>query len=610
MKRVSANAVDCKPHRWYHLALQAVTCGFFAGANVKYTVNRNLGGEHLISENSFWNVTSATLPNRLLRFSALGAVSMSMLLSGCSNSPTNAAAEKAASASSKAAHYVSTAGDYRPAANFPGQFNKPLTTSALRMREQSAMRNPAAYLAKNGSGFTSSKRDIRHAISLLTEAIGNPATTWEYKRVLYAQRALCEDQLAAMNAKAMQSEVALITRQLHALDYSTLHRTRYAKKINYLKAQRKAYGDQYVSALRAAKRHEQKVQEMAVALTTRLHHAQTALAALEAKRKNDLIRGGRLEMQSRIQTGEKSLSTLESGTRLLDAAARVSIPIELANLRIQRMQYALSLAQNRVAHAKAQVTELAAQRKIAEKIAHRAAEQLTLLQSAVHTIIYGASAKQMDVNHSASAIKALLAKLAKQAGKATTEYRAASQDFNMAINSQNTAYSAALKLINAKVHASDPMVQALQNKSPSALLQIFKSASTLSEAQMLRTELMAKMLQKSAAQLCQMTYKLIGKSSPIGAPKAGYIAALRKSVILKMDSATSSLSRAKMDAASSSSDIKWLAPAYRYAVNVAIAETATEPAMIAKAEKIAVQSAKKADSLKPSLNLPVSLKPM
>ncbi len=127
---------------------------------------------------------------------------------------------------------------------------------------------------------------------------------------------------------------------------------------------------------------------------------------------------------------------------------------------------------------------------------------------------------------------------------------------------------------------------------------------------MLRTELMAKMLQKSAAQLCQMTYKLIGKSSPIGAPKAGYIAALRKSVILKMDSATSSLSRAKMDAASSSSDIKWLAPAYRYAVNVAIAETATEPAMIAKAEKIAVQSAKKADSLKPSLNLPVSLKPM
>ncbi len=607
---MSVNTVDCKPYRWYYILLQAVACGFFAGANVKHTVKRNLGGGHLLSDHSFWNVASDTLPSKWLRFSALGAVSISVLLSGCSNSPTNAAAEKAASGSSKAAHYVSTAGDYRPAANFPGQFNKPLTLSALRMREQSAMRNPAAYLAKNGSGFTSSKRDIRHAIALLTDAIGNPATSWEYKRVLYAQRALCEDQLAAMNAKAMQSEVSLITRQLHALDYSTLHLTRYAKKINYLKAQRSAYGHQYVSALRAARHHEQKVQQMAAALASRLHQAQRALAALVAKRKNDLIHGGRLEMQSRIQTGEKSLSTLKAGTRLLDAAAKVSIPIELANLRIERMQYALSLAQNRVVHAKAQVTELAAQRKIAEKIAHRAADQLTLLQSAVHTIIYGASAKQMDVNHSASAIKASLAELAKQAGKATTGYQAASQDFNMAINSQNTAYSAALKLINAKVHASDPMVQALQNKSPAALLQIFKSASTLSEAQMLRTELMARMLQKSAAQLCQMTYKLIDKSSPISAPKPGYLAALRKSVILKMDSATTSLSQAKMDAASSSSNIKWLEPAYRYAVNVAIAETATEPAMIAKAEKIAAQSAKKADAIKPSLNLPVSLKPI
>lgn len=605
-----ANTVDCRPYRWYHIALQAVACGFFAGANVKHTVDRNLGGGHRLSINSFWDATAMTLPNKLLRLSALGAVGMSILLSGCSNSPTNAAAAKAASASSKASYYVSTAGDYRPVANFPGQFNKPLTLSALRMREQSAMHNPAAYLAKNGSGFTSSKRDIRHAISLLTDAIGNPATTWEYKRVLYAQRALCEDQLAAMDAKAMHSEVASIIRQLHVLDYSTLHLTRYAKKISYLKAQRDAYAHQYVSALQAAKLREQKLQALAAALTSQLHHAQTALVALKAKRKRDLIRGGRLEMQSRIQTGEKSLSTLKAGTHLLNAAAKISIPIELANLRIERMQYTLSLARNQVANAIAQVTELASQRKITEKIAQRAAEQLTLLQSAVHTIIYGESAQQMDVNHSAAAIKATLAKLVKQAGKATTEYRAALQDFNMAINSQNTAYSVASKLINAKVHTSDPMVQALQNKSPSAILQIFKSASTLSEAQMLRTKLMAMMLQKSAAQLCQITYMLIDKPSPISAPKAGYLSALRKSVILKMDSATSSVSQAELDATSSTSDIQWLAPAYSYVVNAAIAETATEPAIISKAQKIAIQSAKKANALNPSLNLPESFKPM
>jgi hypothetical protein len=127
---------------------------------------------------------------------------------------------------------------------------------------------------------------------------------------------------------------------------------------------------------------------------------------------------------------------------------------------------------------------------------------------------------------------------------------------------------------------------------------------------MLRMELMAVMLQKSASQLCTITYGLINEASPVSAPKAGYIAALRKHVILKMDVATGSLSRAKIDSVDASSSVKWLEPAYRYAVNAAIARTATEPAIIAKAEKIAVESAKRADSLNPSLNLPLSFKPM
>lgn len=478
------------------------------------------------------------------------------------------------------------------------------------MREQAAMRNPAAYLAKNGTTFTSSKRDIRHAISLLTDAIGNPATTWEYKRVLYAQRALCEDQLAAMKSQAMRAEVADITRELHALDYSTLHLTQYAKKINYLKSQEAAYRRQYVSQLRAAQHAERKMQHMVNGLTSRLHRAQTALAAMEARRKADLVRGGRLEMQSRVQTGSKSLTTLEAGTRLLNAAAKISIPIELARLKIGRMEFRLSLANNRLAHAEAQVVELSSQRKVAQKIARRAAEQLRFLQAAVHTIIYGASAKQMDVNHSAATINHLLVEMSGQAKKASAEYQAASQDFNMAVNSQSTAYTVAAKLLNAKARASNPLVQALQNKSPDALLQIFRAASTLSEAQMLRMELMAVMLQKSASQLCTITYGLINEASPVSAPKAGYIAALRKHVILKMDVATGSLSRAKIDSVDASSSVKWLEPAYRYAVNAAIARTATEPAIIAKAEKIAVESAKRADSLNPSLNLPLSFKPM
>lgn|GEM_PF-2997060 len=567
-------------------------------------------GAYFDSECGLSRTPVHSLQKRLLRTCALVGVSMSVVLSGCSNSPTNAAAEKAASASSKAAYYLSTAGDYRPATSFPNQFNKPLTSSALRMREQAAMRNPAAYLAKNGTTFTSSKRDIRHAISLLTDAIGNPATTWEYKRVLYAQRALCEDQLAAMKSQAMRAEVADITRELHALDYSTLHLTQYAKKINYLKAQEAAYGRQYVSQLQAAQHAERKMQHMVNDLTSRLHHAQTALAAMEARRKADLVRGGRLEMQSRVQTGSKSLTTLEAGTRLLNAAAKISIPIELARLKIGRMEFQLSLANNRLAHAQAQVMELSSQRKVAQKIARRAAEQLRLLQAAVHTIIYGASARQMDVNHSAATINHLLVEMSGQAKKASAEYQAASQDFNMAVNSQSTAYTVAAKLLNAKASASNPLVQALQNKSPDALLQIFRAESTLSEAQMLRMELMAVMLQKSAAQLCTITYGLINKASPVSAPKAGYIAALRKHVILKMDVATGSLSRAKIDSVDASSSVKWLEPAYRYAVNAAIARTATEPAIIAKAEKIAVESAKRADSLNPSLNLPLSFKPM
>jgi len=567
-------------------------------------------GAYFDSECGLSRTPVHSLQKRLLRTCALVGVSMSVVLSGCSNSPTNAAAEKAASASSKAAYYLSTAGDYRPATSFPNQFNKPLTSSALRMREQAAMRNPAAYLAKNGTTFTSSKRDIRHAISLLTDAIGNPATTWEYKRVLYAQRALCEDQLAAMKSQAMRAEVADITRELHALDYSTLHLTQYAKKINYLKSQEAAYGRQYVSQLQAAQHAERKMQHMVNDLTSRLHRAQTALAAMEARRKADLVRGGRLEMQSRVQTGSKSLTTLEAGTRLLNAAAKISIPIELARLKIGRMEFQLSLANNRLAHAQAQVMELSSQRKVAQKIARRAAEQLRLLQAAVHTIIYGASARQMDVNHSAATINHLLVEMSGQAKKASAEYQAASQDFNMAVNSQSTAYTVAAKLLNAKASASNPLVQALQNKSPDALLQIFRAASTLSEAQMLRMELMAVMLQKSAAQLCTITYGLINKASPVSAPKAGYIAALRKHVILKMDVATGSLSRAKIDSVDASSSVKWLEPAYRYAVNAAIARTATEPAIIAKAEKIAVESAKRADSLNPSLNLPLSFKPM
>lgn len=551
---------------------------------------------------------AASLQRRLLRLGALGAASMSLLLAGCSNSPTNAAAANAASASAEAAHYLATAGDYRPATSFPDQFRQPLTATALRADEQSAMRNPAAYLAKNGLGFTSSKRDIRHAISLLTDAIDNAATTWEYKRVLYAQRALCEDQLAAMKTQMMQSEVAIITRQLHTLDYSTLYLTHYAKKISYLTAQHKSYSRQYASALRAAKHHQQKMELAAAEMESKLHRMQTVLAAVEAQRKADLIRGARLELQSRMQMGEESLSTLRAGTRLLNAAAKISVPIELSRLRMGRMKFALALAQNRVSHAKAQVVELAFQRAISEKIARHAAEQLKSLQSAVRAMIYGTSAENMSVDRSASAIQKSLAELDKLQVKATAEYQAADQDFTMAINSQSTAYSVAAKLVDAHVHESNPMVQTLQDKSPEALLQIFKAASTLSEAQMLRMVLMGKTLQKSAAQFCDVTYKLIGKSSPISALKAGYLTSLRKNVILKMDSATAALSQAKMEATNASEDIRWLEPAYSYAVNAAIAETATEPAIIAKAKKLAIQAAKQANSLNPALNLPLSFK--
>ncbi len=574
-----------------------------AGANVKHVSNR---GKCSLEKQVVHSVEVRSWQQRLVHIAACGAVGMSLTMAGCSNSPTNAAAKSASSASIRAAHYLATAGDYRPAKNFPDHFNKPLTASELREREQSAMRNPSAFLARNGKGFTSSKRDIRHAIALLTNALGNSATTWQYKRVLYAQRAMCEDQLAALRAAKMRADVAAMTRELHALDYSTLHLIHYAKKISYLKAEQKAYGSQYASELQAARHRMQQRDRAVMHLSAELHHSEDTLKNLLRKRKAELIRGGRLEMESSTQTGQRSLATLEAGTRQLNAAARLAEPVARTRLKIDRLRFALNLAKIRAAHAKAQVAELSAQRVISKKIARRAGDQLKLLQAAVKTIIYGNSSNQIDVNHAASAIKKALAGLNKNAAKAMLTYKAAAQDFAMAINSQRTAYTLATQLIDQKMRQSNPLVEALQNKTPEALIEILKAASTLSYAQMLRMQLMAKTLQESAAELCQSTYGLVDKASPIKAPTAAYLSTLRKDVILKMDSATMSLRSAKMSMVNASSRIKWLQPAYLYAVNMGIAGTSTQTAMIAKAKAIAEEAAKEANSINPSLNLAVA----
>ncbi len=573
-----------------------------AGANVKHVSNR---GKCSLEKHAIQPAAACRWQQRLLHTVACGAVGMSLTMAGCSNSPTNAAAKSASSASTQAAHYLATAGDYRPSKNFPDHFNKPLTASELRMREQSAMHNPSAFLARNGKGFTSSKRDIRHAIALLTNALGNSATSWKYKRVLYAQRAMCEDQLAGMRARQMQVDVASITRQLHALDYSTLHLTRYAKKISYLQAEHTAYVRQYVSALRNARKELKQSRQAVLSLSTKLHHSEDVLKTLLAQRKAELIRGGKLEMQSTIQNGSQSLATLKSGTRALDAAAALSAPIARAHVLIGHLRFVLSMAENRVAHAQSQVAELSSQRTISQKIAGRALDQLKSLRVAVQTIIYGSGADRMDVNRSATLIKKCLVQINRDAGKATKLYQAAAQDLEMAINSQRTAYTLATKLMNQKMHRSDPLIQALENKTPEALLEILRASSTFAEARMLRTELMAKTLQRAAAELCQSTYGIIGKPSPITAPKAAYLAAMRKSVILKMDSATVSLRQAKMNMIGASSKIKWLQPAFLYAVNMGIVGTSTESAMIAKAKAIAFEAAKQADSINPELNLPV-----
>ncbi|MGC8559113.1 MAG: hypothetical protein ACP5O1_00360 [Phycisphaerae bacterium] len=573
-----------------------------AGANVKHVSNR---GKCSLEKQVVHSVEAHSWQQRFVHIAACGAVGMSLTMAGCSNSPTNAAAQSASSASTQAAHYLATAGNYRPAKNFPDHFNKPLTASELRMREQSAMHNPSAFLARNGKGFTSSRRDIRHAIALLTNALDNSATSWQYKRVLYAQRAMCEDQLAGMKARQMQVDTASITRQLHALDYSTLHLTRYARKISYLTAEHTAYVHQYVSALHNARKVLKQSQLEVLSLSTRLHHSESVLKTLLAKRKAELIQGGRLEMQSTIQNGPQSLTTLKAGTRALDAAAAISVPIARAHFLVGHLRFVLSMAENRVAHAQAEVAELSSQRAISQKIAGRALDQLKLLQVAVRTIIYGSGVNQMDVNRSATLIKKRLAQISRDARKATKLYKAAAQDIEMAINSQRTAYTLAIKLMNEKMHRSDPLIQALENKTPEALLEILHASSTLAEARMLRTELMAKTLQRAAAELCQSTYGIIGKSSPITAPKAAYLAAMRKSVILKMDSATVALRQAKMNMTGASAKIKWLQPAFLYAVNMGIVGTSTESAMIAKAKAIADEAAKQADSINPELNLPL-----
>ena len=543
------------------------------------------------------------LRRRALHMAACGAVGMSLVLGGCSNSPTNGAAQSAAAASTKAAYYLATAGDYRPATNFPDHFSKPLTASELRLREQSAMHNSSAYLARNGKSFTSSKRDIRHAIAVLTTALNNSAISWQYKRVLYAQRAMCEDQLGAIRSGRMQADVVAMIHQLHTLDYSTLHLIRYAKKISYLQAEEKAYASQYASELQAARQHLQESHRVVGQLSARLQQSENGLNELLSKRKAALILGGRLEMQSSTQTGRHSLATLEAATHELNAAASLAGPIARARLAIARLRLVLNMAKARVAHAEAQVVELAAQRMIAQKIARRAGDQLKMLQAAVEMIIFGNSSDQMDVDHAVSAIKKSMAEINKDAGKAISAYRAAAQDFGMAINSQRTAYTVATQLMDKGSHQSDPLLKALQNKTPEALIEILKAGSTLSYAQMLRTQLMAKTLQKSAAELCSSTYSLVGKASPITSPTAADLAALRKRVILKMDAATVSLRSAKMNMIDAGSRIKWLQPAYVYAVNMGIVGAATQSAMIAKARAIADESAKQANSINPSLNL-------
>lgn len=539
---------------------------------------------------------------------AVAAALSTLVLTGCSNSPSNEAARSASSASAKASYLASTAGSFRPAKNFPDRFGVPLTTSELQTRMMEAERNPSAYLEKNGTAFTSRSRDLRHAIALLTHALSDSAVPWNYKEMLLAQRAFCEDQLASLHVEQMRQALGLISRHLRALDYADLHLSHYGQKIAYLKAQKKLYAGQYATQLAAAKTRSGRAATHVERLSKALHRLTVHLAAMKTGRKGKLISGTRLEMTSRLQNGASSLETLKKGTRQLDSAAAMSVPIAHLELQISRLSFVLANAQNMQAFAHDQEKELALQRMVVKKIARRAGTQLAEMQATVHAIIFGDAADHFDVSSQAKALNAALDVVTSQERKAAILYSAAGNDFTMAINARRTAYTRAQTLLGEKMHRSNPMIMALENKNPEALLEIFKAASTLSQAQMLQVQLLALKLQKSAAGLCASAYGLVDKPSPIAAPAAGVISGLQKTVIVTFDNATVSLGQAKA-ASPDGSQTKWLEPAYQYAVNVGIAKSSTDPSVVAKAEKLAIAAANKANSLNPSLDLSTSFKP-
>lgn len=540
---------------------------------------------------------------RLLACAALAVATAG--LAGCGDSSSGKADSGAVYTSQNAAGLMVSAGDYRPATPFPVAIHSTLSGGELQSSEQKAKQNPKTYLAPR-----SAMRDLRHASSMLTAAIGQSGLRHNFKSLLAGQKGQVELLEAQHRINRVSAALVDLTSRFNIITQDSALLNSDRLKIASLRTQYKAYAIMHKAALRAALDAQHTADRHLAAAKQRVAAVKKLVAAHIALRDRFSAAGMALVAESHNSTGTKSLDQYKQAMAKMNQVAKYAAQVEILKSRLSQDMDRANLAAMQADAASRHAKELAAARRVAAGVAASALRRIAAIEAGAKTIISGSAAHSSvpTVMDQFAAVKAQLKIALHQADAALQLCNESQQDLKQAAFEQSKNSTYASQLAAHGLRPNDPLILANENRSMQSLYNLQAASASITAATVSQLKLQVLKLQALCASTGDSIYPLINQQSPVAAPTAAELQACSAAATDALNHATMDADQALASGPSGRSPVKWLAPAINFQANIALAEVTADPALKTKYLQVAAQEAQKANQLNPMLKLNVPTK--
>ena len=538
------------------------------------------------------------MPTLTRVLSAAGLFFVIAALTGCGNSRSGHADTQAARVSQHAAGLLLSAGDYRPAANFPVRFTAPLSAAKVSAAMQIARQKPSGYLAPR-----SAARDLRHASAMLADALSLPRMRFQFKGLLAGEKALVELAAAQLRLRRIIATGNDIQSQVNAILRQSDQLTVDQKKITGLRARRQMLSAIYMKRLSRARTAQTQTRRLAQVARQKLAALHKRLAFYSMQQRRFYGRGVVWRNNSRTTMGETSLRQFKKAMHEMNLAALAGEHAENLAAEVAQTQAAWELARLRAQAARSAVVRLAAARRVAAGIARRDTRQIAVLLAGAKVIVAGPLNAGQTIQQRLKAIQADLQSGSRQAKKAIALCRQARQSLLIAVEQQRKNYVLAQNLRAGGVSYDDPLVRADTSHVPECMLDIHLAYAAIQMARIDQLLLWNAGLRKDAAVLGGRFFSLIRKAAPLQPPPPGERKQLRQAALAALQQASVDLTQAQGAFPAGQSPVKWLTPALQYEQTLAVAAITNDPTVRTAALQQAAKYAAAADKLNPRLKL-------